>query len=83
MLTSRPCHNPFITLNGYIDDHSVKKDFKANSKDEEKNTKVAPETCMDNIREWMDMNKLKMNASKTEFILQTEQISQKQNLNFE
>ena len=30
---------------------------------------VALETFMDNIRQWMDTDRLKMNASKTEFIL--------------
>ena len=30
---------------------------------------IALETCMDDIREWMDTKRLKMNATKTEFIL--------------
>ena len=30
---------------------------------------VALETFIDNIKEWMDTNRLKMNASKSEFIL--------------
>ena len=30
---------------------------------------VVLEICMDNIREWMDTNRLKMNPSNTEFIL--------------
>ena len=49
-LTSDSCNNPFISVNGYADDHSVKKSFKANSRDEEKNTMVALETCMDQLR---------------------------------
>ena len=35
-LISGSCHNPSTGLNGFADDHSVKKSFKANSREEEK-----------------------------------------------
>ena len=57
-----------LQLSGFTDDHSVRKSFKASSREEELNTVTSMEACMLNIKNWMDEMRLKMNPSKTEFI---------------
>ena len=58
-----------IDLNGFADDHNVKKSFGAGNKVEEKEVISVLESCTTKINEWMNVNRLKMNTDKTEFIL--------------
>ena len=55
-------------LSGFADDHAVRKEFKANDRNAELQTKEEIEECMVNIRSWMDQVRLKMYSAKTEFI---------------
>ena len=65
-----------ISVYGYADDHALATNFKANDKTSERQSITQLEKCMDNIKDWMDLNRLKMNSAKTEFILfgQTKQL---------
>ena len=56
-------------INGYTVDHSLNKNFRANNRIEEISTIRSLELCMNDIKDWMDSNRLKMNATKTEFIM--------------
>ena len=58
-----------INLNGYADDHSLNKNFRADNRTEEISTIRSLELCMNDIKDWRDSNRLKMNATKTEFIM--------------
>ena len=57
-----------LHLSGFADDHSVRKEFKANDKSAELQTKKEVEECMVDVRSWMDQVRLKMNSAKTSFI---------------
>ena len=57
-----------LHLSGFADDHSVRKEFRANDRNAELQTKEEIEECMVNVRSWMDWVRLKMNSAKTEFI---------------
>ena len=59
-----------LTLNGFADDHSVRKTFRPDKLDhyQELNTIAVIEKSMLDIKAWMDSVRLKMNNSKTEFI---------------
>ena len=58
-----------LTLNGFADDHSVRKSFKPSKLDhKELDTIVIMEQSMQDIKVWMDQVCLKMNDSKMEFI---------------
>ena len=61
-----------INLNGYIDDHSLNTKFKADNRIEENSAIKFLETCMDDIKDWMDNNRLKVNATKTESIMHSQ-----------
>ena len=58
-----------INLNGYADDHSINKNFRADDRIEEISMIKFLEACVNDIKDWMDSNRLKMNATKTEFIM--------------
>ena len=58
-----------INLNGYTDDHSLNKNFRADNRIEENSAIKSLEACMDNIKDWGDSNRLKMNETKTKFII--------------
>ena len=49
-------------------DHTLKTSFKPGTVNEHEKVKLA-ETCVTNIGEWMDANRLKMNPDKIEIIL--------------
>ena len=57
-----------LQLSGFADDHSIRKAFKTGNTNEEINTISKLESCLLNIKQWMDQARLKMNPSKTEFI---------------
>ena len=58
-----------IDLNGFADDHNVKKSFRAGNKVDEKEVISDLEMCTTRINNWMKVNRLKMNTDKVEFIL--------------
>ena len=58
-----------IMLHGYADDHAVKLSFPTNDENNQTIAIESLEQCARNIKNWMDQNRLKMNASKTEFIM--------------
>ena len=53
----------------FADDHAYKKSFVAKSQVDEINMMGDLENCAKRIKNWMDGNRLKMNNSKTEFIM--------------
>ena len=57
-----------LQLSGFADDHSVRRPFKANNRQEESETQTSLENCLLSVKRWMDEARLKMNPSKTEFI---------------
>ena len=58
-----------INLNGYADDHSLNKNFRADNRIEEDSAIKSLEACRDDIKDWMDSNRFNMHAMKTEFIM--------------
>ena len=59
-----------ISLYGYACmDHALKNSFKASDRKSESESIRNIEKCMVQIKSWMDSNRLKMNSTKTEFIL--------------
>ena len=56
-------------LNGFADDHSLKNTFNANDRLAEKQSIHILELCLGEVKLWMDENCLRMNDSKTEFIM--------------
>ena len=61
--------NSMININGYANDHSLNKNFSANNRIEETSAIRSLELCITDIKDWMDSNRLKMNTTKTEFIM--------------
>ena len=59
---------PHICLHGYADDHGIKNKFDASNRMDETNTINSLVSTTDDIKIWMDKNRLKMNGAKTEFI---------------
>ena len=59
-----------LTLNGFADDHNVRKTFKSDQLEHqlELNAIAVIEKSMLDIKSWMDGVRQKMNNSKTEFI---------------
>ena len=55
-----------IDLVAFADDHNLRKTFQPSVPDMEKESLTAMELCLDNIIEWMNMNQLKINPTKTE-----------------
>ena len=63
-------YQQLLELNGYADDHSIRKPFKPGNINSatELDTITTIEECMLNVKGWMDAVRLKHNKSKTEFI---------------
>ena len=61
--------NTEIELDGFASDHSVRKSFDTKSRMEEYTMIATIERSMLEIKKWMDAVRLKMNESKTEFML--------------
>ena len=56
-------------IHGYADDHCIKKSYKATEiLTAERETIASLQLTLTEIKNWMDMNRLKMNDTKTEFI---------------
>ena len=58
-----------VSLLGYADDHSVYDAFDANSTTDVHACMRNLEECLAQVNHWMNLNRLKMNTSKTEFML--------------
>ena len=58
-----------MELNGFANDHSVRKNFDTKSRMEEFTMIATIERSILEIKKWMDAVRLKMNESKTEFML--------------
>ena len=54
-----------IELGTFLDDHNLRKTFIPAVLDDEKEALNAMEMSLDNIIEWMNMNHLKINPTKT------------------
>ena len=59
--------SPDLSLSGFVDDHSIRSDFKGD-KEAELYCKNKLESTMITVKSWMDTMWLKMNAAKTKFI---------------
>ena len=58
-----------ISLNGFADDHSIKKEFHPAIDNQEMDCITDLEHCMGEVQIWMDKNCLKLKNAKTELIL--------------
>ena len=58
-----------MDFNGFADDHSVNKSFNPNDRNDEQRTIELLESSLGNINSWMNLNRLQMNTSKTEFMM--------------
>ena len=58
-----------VTLHGYADNHALKNTFSANSRHAERDSVSTLEAKAADVKIWMDQNCLKMNDSKTKFIM--------------
>ena len=58
-----------ITLNGFANDHSLRKCFPAGNRTQEQQTKHRMELTSSDIKEWMDSMHLNLNSEKTEYIM--------------
>ena len=53
-----------VGLNGFADDHSLKRSFKADDRKAEQTVISALQNCLMNVKTWMDENRLKMNNGR-------------------
>ena len=53
-----------ICLNGFADDHAVKKEFTPTKVDDDSQCIFSLEQCLINIEAWMDIKRLRMNDGK-------------------
>ena len=60
---------PTIDLHAFADDHGLKNHFNIGDTVLEQNTISDLENCVCDVNIWMNKNRLKMNASKTDFII--------------
>ena len=58
-----------ITINGFTDDHSIRRSFNADSQDQELQLILMLMDTVATIASWMDTTHLKLNPDKTEFIM--------------
>ena len=58
-----------VLLYGFADDHTLRDQFKANDRDEEIASISRLEKSAEDLKTWMDENRLRMNSEKTEFIM--------------
>ena len=62
-------YNTDVNKLGYADDHGLYTSFNAINRVEEHHSIAIQENSLENVKEWMALNKLKMNDTKTEAIL--------------
>ena len=60
--------NHSVSTHAYVDDHQLYMAFSPNLKSQNQAVSCM-ESCLDDVKSWMISNKLKMNDSKTEFII--------------
>ena len=60
---------PSISVYGFADDHTASICFRPSSAGEEQSAIACLQECAVTINDWMSAKKLKMNASKTKFVL--------------
>ena len=60
-----------VSLHGFVDHHTLKNTFSANSRLAERESVSTLEAKAADVKLWMDHNHLKMNDSKTKFIMFT------------
>ena len=58
-----------ISIYSFTDDHTLRDQFKANNRDDEIASISRLENSADDLKTWMDENRLRMNSDKTEFIM--------------
>ena len=58
-----------IVINGFVDDHSIRQNFKAGDKTSKQVMKNDFETVFIHFKNWMNSMHLKLNPDKTECIL--------------
>ena len=58
-----------VSLYGFADDHTLRDQFKANDRDEKSASISRLEKSADDLKTWMDENRLRINSEKTEFIM--------------
>ena len=56
-----------ITINGFANDHSIRKTYKGLNKQQEISTKQELGHMFNDIKTWMDKMKLKLYTDKTEY----------------
>ena len=66
---SKEGHPRPISLNGFADDHAMKKSFIPTLEGNEELCMANIQTCLYRVKKWMDSMRLKMNEVKTEFII--------------
>ena len=64
-------------IHGYADDHAIKKSFIPST---ELDTILDLQKTLQSVKKWMDANRLKMNNSKTEFIIFGSKSNQKKSI---
>ena len=57
-----------LTLNGFADDHSICKQLKPGTS-QEQDTITILKSSLEDVKTWMDAVRLKLNESKTEFVI--------------
>ena len=57
-----------ITVNGFEDDHSLRKSFPASDLKKQKSKQRNLEHTLEVIKSWMDTRRLRLNTNKTEYI---------------
>ena len=67
--TIREVVDPSLNLLAYADDHAIIKELNPNQATEERNLISLPMENLNYIKEWMNSVRLKMNNSKSEFII--------------
>ena len=68
VISSEDNEKPLL-LYGFADDHTVHDQFKANDRSAESESITKLQQCASSLKSWMDLNKLRINNAKTEFIL--------------
>ena len=58
-----------VKISGYADDHAIYSSFEAGTSAAERSAIADQENCLESIKSWMAQNRLKMNDTKTEFVL--------------
>ena len=69
LCSDRICDTAGITINGFTDDHSIRRSFIADSRHQELQSFLMFMDTVATIASWMDTMCLKLNPDKTEFIM--------------